>query len=570
LAVRVAHVTAEAFVAWRTSFDSVTRRAESRFEARDWLAMQRDAGERIDLYEATLNDALPGVTDLLGDQKRARPIWQQARREYRKLIARRPDAEIAETYFNSLTRRVFHTEGVDANVEFFGSEPVALAPPRSRLRRYEGPRSLAELLAAVVRDCRFQASWSDLSGDLEAAEVELARRLAAVGMGPLPDTLEVLDQTFYRGHGAYVVGRLTSGTASEPFALAVRHRRSGLAIGALLLGSDDLSILFSYTRSSFHVLLPRPREVVDFLQTLLPHRRRSELFSCVGLGKHAKTELYHDLIGHLTANDDRFVTAPGIPGLVMIVFTLPGFDVVFKVIRDRFPSQKRVTRGEVRAKYRMVSRHDRAGRLIHAHEFEHLRFDVGTFDPDLLAELEDQASKNVSVHGRDVVIHHCYVERRVTPLDVYLRRVEPAEAVRAVVDYGTAIKNLAASNVFPGDMLIKNFGVTGQGRVVFYDYDELALLTDCKFRTIPEPEDPSDEFAEGAWFGVGEGDVFPEEFTHFLGVGQELRSAFEERHRDLYTVRFWTEVQNRILAGEIIEIHPYLRSRELSRAAAPT
>lgn len=529
--------------------------------------MQRDAVERIDLYEATLDNAVTDITSLLGDRKRARSVWHQARREYRKLIARRSDMEIGETYFNSVTRRIIHTEGVDADVEFLPSEPPEVSPILpSLLRRYETLGSVRDLLAAVVRDCRFQASWSDLSGDLDAAVAELSRRLGIEHAGAAIDSLEVVDQLFYRGHGAYVVGRLRVGARSEPFALAIRHRRSGLAIGAALVGGDDLSILFSYTRAAFHVALPRPREVVEFLGTLLPHRRRSELYSSIGLGKHAKTELYRDLINHIATSDDRFVIAPGIPGLVMIVFTLPGFDVVFKVIRDRFPSQKRVTRSEVRAKYRIVSRHDRAGRLIDAYEFEHLRLGAGSFDLELLAELGEQASRNVSIGDGTVIIHHCYVERRVTPLDVYLRRVDPAEAERAIGDYGTAIKNLAASNVFPGDMLIKNFGVTGQGRVVFYDYDELALLSDCNFREFPDSNDPAEELAQDPWFGVAEGDVFPEELSRFLGIDEHLRAAFEDRHGNLYTVPFWTEVQSRIRSGEIIEIHPYRRSRELRQS----
>jgi len=566
LAVRVAHAIAEQQREQRRKFDSITRRAVGRFEMRDWRSLRRDSVDRIDLYEEKVTEAVENVQILLGTRASDKVIWGLIRAEYRKLIASSPDLEIAETFFNSVTRRIFHTEGVDPAIEFLESEPIRSVPwVAGWIRRYELPSSSEELVRDVIRDCRFHAGWRHLKEDGALAAAEIDRALVARGLRGPPERVDVVDPVFYRGPGAYVVGRMRAGGETLPLVLTVRHHRTGLYIGAVLLDPEDVSVLFSYTRSAFHVEVAHPQPFVEFLHSLMPHRRRSELYTSIGFRKHGKTELYRDLMRHIERTDEQFVRAPGIPGLVMIVFTLPGYDMVFKVIRDRFPPQKQTTQKQVRSKYRIVSRHDRAGRLIDAQEFEHLRFPRSQFDPEFLDELLQGAGRSVSLHDDDVVLHHVYMERRVVPLDVYLRTDDAAAATRAFIDYGTAIKNLAATNIFPGDMLIKNFGVTGSGRVVFYDYDELSLLTDCNFRRMPVSDDPFDEMADAPWFGVGEGDIFPEELSDFLGVAPDLREAFEERHGDLFDVGFWKSVQERIRSGETIEILPYRRSRALSR-----
>jgi isocitrate dehydrogenase kinase/phosphatase len=415
----------------------------------------------------------------------------------------------------------------------------------------------------VLRDRRFHASWWDRHGDVREAARVIEAALRERGMAVPPERVEVLEPTFFRGQGAYVVGRIRARDEVMPLVLAVRHDRRGLSIGAVLTDEEDVSILFSYTRAAFVVGVPDPEAMVRFLRSLLPQRRVAELYSALGFGKHAKTELFRDLMSYIEATDDRFEYAPGMPGLVMIVFTMPGYDVVFKVIRDRFPPQKHTTPEEVRSKYRIVSRHDRAGRLIDAQEFEHLRFPSERFDPTLLDELVRDASRTVSIDGEEVVLHRAYLERRVTPLDVFLEVADEEHGRAVMVDYGTAIKNLAASNIFPGDMLIKNFGVTGRGRVVFYDYDELTLLTKCNFRTMPVSDDPYDDMADTPSFGVGENDIFPEEFRSFLGVGPDLRDAFESAHTDIYDAGYWRRIQDRLKSGEPIEIRPYSRKRLL-------
>jgi isocitrate dehydrogenase kinase/phosphatase len=240
---------------------------------------------------------------------------------------------------------------------------------------------------------------------------------------------------------------------------------------------------------------------------------------------------------------------------------------VFKVIKDRFDYPKTATRRSVMRKYQLVFVRDRVGRLADAQEFEALEFSLERFLPELLEELARDAAGTVEVSGDRVLLKHLYTERRVTPLDLFLLRSETPERLHdAVVDYGNAVKDLAAANIFPGDMLLKNFGVTRHGRVIFYDYDELCLLTDCKFRHIPPPRHPEDEMSAEPWFYVGENDIFPEEFTSFLEFPPEFRDVFMDVHADLLSVDFWRDMQARHEAGEVLDIFPYHESRRLTRS----
>jgi isocitrate dehydrogenase kinase/phosphatase len=348
-----------------------------------------------------------------------------------------------------------------------------------------------------------------------------------------------------------------------PFALALLNTEGGIVIDAVLVGEDDISILFSFTRSHFHVDLGPPHQLVNFLKGLMPKKPVAEIYIALGYHKHGKTELYRDLLRHLRESDGRFDFAPGTPGMVMVVFTMAGYDVVFKVIRDRFPVIKPTTPDGVRENYRLVFRHDRAGRLVEAQEFEHLQFDRARFTSRLLDEFRRDADRTVAVTPDVVIVHHGYMERRVAPLDLYFREAAEEAGRAAALDFGQAVKDLAANGIFPGELLPKNFGVTRHGRVVCYDYDELSFLNDFSFREFPAAQTDDDEYADEAWFGVGPRDVFPQEFARFLAIPAALRPVLESAHGDLYGVPFWREMQARVKGGEIVDIFPYEPSRRL-------
>jgi len=199
--------------------------------------------------------------------------------------------------------------------------------------------------------------------------------------------------------------------------------------------------------------------------------------------------------------------------------------------------------------------------MVDAHEFENLSFDRDRFDPDLLDELLTEASLTVRVEGDQVVISHVYTERQVYPLNLYLREMSADRAEAAALDWGWAIKDLAAANIWPGDLFTKNFGVTRHGSVVFYDYDEITLLDACRFRRIPQSDDHEHEMRSTPWFAVEPGDIFPEQFPTFMSfptdVPREIWERFQTVHGDLFTPDFWIDVQGRLAEDDIPEFYPY-------------
>jgi len=572
-ASRVANVAApailEAFEGCQEAFNAITRRARSRFELLDWKGAAADAAERLDLYGHEIDDIERGVRAMLGARVNDRLVWAGMKAVYSGLIAGRADWELAETFFNSVTRRIFTTVGVDSNIEFVDSDFAAPSAEADGLECcvYQGGRGggwdAAGLVEAILQDAPLNARFEDAARDARRVAVRLTDQLRSLGTPDRIERVEIVAAPFFRRKGAYLIGRAFSGDRAVPLVLALLNNERGVVVDAVLTDEDDISILFSFTRSHFNVDAGPPHELVRFLKRLMPKKPIAELYIALGYHKHGKTELYRDLLRHLRETDARFEFAPGTPGTVMVVFTMPGYDLVFKVIRDRFPMIKPITAHGVMQNYRLVLRHDRAGRLVEAQEFEHLEFDRSRFAQDLLAEFSRDADRTVSLSSDLVVVHHAYVERRVTPLDVYVRQASD-EAARAVVaDFGQAVEELAATGIFPGELLPKNFGVTRHGRVVCYDYDELSLLTDFCFRDMPAARVDDDEYADEAWFGVGPRDVFPEEFSRFLMLPPELRAVLEESHGRIFQPAFWREMQSRVSGGEIVDIFPYHQSRRL-------
>jgi isocitrate dehydrogenase kinase/phosphatase len=493
---------------------------------------------------------------------------------YSSLIAQSPKREIAESFFNSLTRRVFATEGVDQAIEFVDTDfDEAPTTPLDNRRTYSGA-SIHELLIASLTDPAAgfpEEHWRELDTTARHAAERLQ---AAFRTSPEESPtnrnlrLEMIGNVFYRGRGAYLVGRAFRDRDDQnpvAIALCLRHEAEAeLDLDALLIGETDLAILFSFTRAYFRVDTACPYELVRSLCELMPRKRLIDLYNAIGYHRHGKTEFYRDFVRHLRTSSDRFVTAEGARGMVMFVFTLPSYDVVFKLIKDHFEYPKENTRADVMRRYRLVFEHDRAGRLVEAHEFEHLRIARDRFDPALLEELLRDTSSIVRLEGDDVVIAHAYVERRIRPLNLFFLEADKASVEAAAHDYGRAIKDLAASNIFPGDILTKNFGVTRHGRVVFYDYDELCFLTDCNFRDMPQPTTPEQEMAAEPWFSVRENDIFPEEFPQFLSLPGSARTSLFERHADLFCAAYWRGIQEKLRAGELPEVFPYRADRRLT------
>jgi isocitrate dehydrogenase kinase/phosphatase len=562
-ACRGAAVVERAYQAYLREFRDITRRTAERHERREWQGIQQDARDRLDLHGTFVSRAILELRDELGSQAASRPVWTEAKHAYVEAVGDRADYELAQTFFNSVTRRLFSTVGVDLAVEFADTEydRSRRPPARPGFTSHPPRESTAALVTSLLGNLR--VANQPISFDAAVIADAIDRHRAAAWGGRPIEGVDLLDPVFYRNKGAYLIGRIRGGGRLLPLVIALVTEGARVVVDAVLLSEDDASIVFSFTRSYFHVDVDAPHDAITFLKSIMPAKRVAELYIALGYDRHGKAEFFRDLSRHLAASTDRFEFADGDRGMVMVVFTLPSYDVVFKVIRDRFAHPKQTTRRQVLERYELVFRHDRAGRLVDAQKFEHLAFPRDRFGDELLAELRDETADTVTIVGDRVVIRHLYVERRVRPLNLYLREAAAPAGRAAALDFGQTIKDLAATNIFPGDVLLKNFGVTRHGRVIFYDYDELAPLTDCNFRRMPEPRTPEEEMAAEPWFYVGPHDMFPEEFLPFIGLHGELRETFLKAHGDLFDADFWNRMQALHRAGEIVDIFPYQEEHRL-------
>ncbi len=573
-----AHLILGAYLKYYHQYKRITKRAQIRFENRDWHGVQADSRERLTLYRNQVGRTTEKVLDFLGSRARDRDTWKRIKENYLDEVINFNTRNIAETFYNSVFRHSHKGLSVDEDLMFVHATG-SYREFRSTVPIYQ-TFFLIKPIEHVVRQLfsfyTFDAAWEDIERDIGyITEVLNAKLFESQDTLPRNARLEMLKSIFFRNKGAYIVGRLHLEDRFFPFILPLLHEDNGIYVDALLLEHNEVSSIFSYNRSYFLVDVDIVSEMVDFLLSILPTKNMDELYNSIGFEKHGKTVLYRDFLRHMDRSFDQFVIAPGIRGMVMSVFTLHSYNMVFKVIKDSFPPPKKVTEQEVKEKYEIVFFHDRVGRMADSYMFENFTFPRERFSPGLLEELLEAAPSKVSLYDDIVEIRHLYIEKKMIPLNLYLETATPEQAEEVINEYGKAIKQLAAVNIFPGDMLLKNFGVTRLKRVVFYDYDEIGFLTDYNFRRIPEPRDYYDELSSEPWYSVGPNDVFPEEFPRFLIGRQDIRELFYKLHGDLYEVTFWRGVQERLRRGEIFDVFPYrqrLRFRKMfrkSNAALP-
>lgn len=570
---RFARTILNGFDSYFAEFQNITLAARSWFENADWAGIQQASSQRIDLYKIHTRRVNQYVELIAGEHLHDLQFWRDTRTEFSRLIEGHDNFEIAETFFNSVYGAVFKHRKI-RNEYVFVFSPHGDMPPSDTSKiyhRYHLKSSFADLLEELLDDYAFSIPYEDKARDIDnivaVVNKYLAPRFDLTREGV---EFQVLQHHFYRNKGAYIVGRIVSGDETMPFVLPILHSGQGsVYVDTVLFGSDKVSVLFSFTRSYFLVDASIPSQYVLFLQQLMPAKPISEIYSSMGYNKHGKTYYHRCAYRHMENTSDKFMIAPGIKGMVMSVFTMPSYDFVFKIIKDKFTPPKEMTREQVREKYRLVKRADRAGRMADTQEFNNLAFARERFSDELMEELHKVAPSVIEEHGKALVIKHVYVERRMTPLNLYLHDATDEQVLDVMDEYGNAIKQLAAANIFPGDMLLKNFGVTRHGRVVFYDYDEIVPLVDCNFRTIPEPRTEEEELASQPWYNVGPNDIFPEEFRLFFSGNQRARKVFDRLHSDIYEADFWRNLQDRIRGGHIEDFFPYRRKLRFEREPSP-
>lgn len=544
-------------------FQRITSGARQRFEDADWQAVQLASRERIVLYDRRVMETIALVRDLYEINEIDPELWSEVKYCYMRMLLDHQQPELAETFYTSVFCRQFPLQYYtntyiflrsSISTEYIDSEET------SYVAYYPGTTGLREAITSILNNAGFTLPFENLERDFRNIFKVIVQHYPgkASRKTNLNFQLSVIRHAFFRNKAAYIVGRMINGREETPFALPIlNNEQGGLYLDALLLGEKQLSIVFSYSQAYFMMEHLVPSAVTSFLQKLLPRRNASELYSAIGLHKQGKSAFYRDFLHHLRHSTDKLVIAPGIRGMVMMVFTLPSYPYVFKIIKDKFAPQKEFTRQQVEEKYQLVKRHDRVGRMADMLEYSNVALPVERFDPDLLQELQETCASSISYDNGNIIFRHIYLERRMIPLNIFMETTDDETLERVIEDYGNAIKQLAGANIFPGDFLYKNFGVTQQGRVVFYDYDEISYMTECNFRKIPPPRFPEDEFRSEPWYSVEPNDVFPEEFATFLLATPKIRKIFLKYHRDLLSPAYWKQKQENIQAGIYEDVFPY-------------
>ena len=574
-ASQIAQIIDTGFTEYRKQFEEISSGARQRFEKALWQEVQTSGMQRIDLYGEMVNEVSSRLAEFRATegiaQEKAR-AWISVKTQFEQLMLQRTDPELAETFYNSIFCRIFRHRALREQRMFLFSSvdaaPKELAQPM--FREYDASKGVVNMVSKILDDYSYDIPYVNKRLDV----INLVRNIkdnTDFRMAITADTrVQILKSAFYRNKGAYLVGQLVNPDYRQPFVIPLLHdENQGIYTDTLITDSDDVSIIFSFTRSYFMVEAPVPAQFVGFLQQILPAKPLAEIYTNIGFFKHGKSVFMRDYLHHMEQSEDKFIIAPGIKGMVMSVFTLPSLDIVFKIIKDKFAPPKAMSKAMVKEKYRLVKMHDRVGRMADTQEFKHFAFAKHRFSQELIDELFAVAPSMIKIVDEYVVIEQLYVERRMTPLNIYIDTASDDQLYDVIDEYGNAIKQLAAANIFPGDMLFKNFGVTRHGRVVFYDYDEICYLTECNFRKIPEAMFPEQELASEPWYSVGPYDVFPEEFHVFLAGRPRIAKIFRQIHNDIFDFKYWKSLQDDIEDGKIKDVFPYRRNKRFL-SAKPT
>jgi isocitrate dehydrogenase kinase/phosphatase len=566
IAFDIARVLLDGFDKHYRLFRQSSQAARRHFEQMTWKQAQAEARDRIAFYELRVKECVQTLEDEYDEADLSDNVWREVKLHYIGMLTDHRQPELAETFFNSVCCKILHRTYFNNDFIFVrpavSTEYIEPADTTPTYRvYYPGAEGLEKSLRRLVTNFQFNCEFADLDRDVSQVAAWLSSVMGQAALEP-NHQIQILSSPFFRNKGAYLVGKILNGGREYPFVIPVLHNRRGqLILDTVLTDVGLITLLFSFTRAYFQVDMEVPSAYVKFLRSMLPNKPRSEIYTILGLQKQGKAAFYRDFLHHLAHSSDRFEIAPGIRGLVMVVFSLPSFPYVFKAIKDSFPPPKETTRALVKEKYQLVKCHDRVGRMADTLEYSDVAFPRSRFSEELLAELKSVAPSLVEEDQDQIIVRHLYIERRMTPLNIWLTEAEAAgdeaKLEHGVMEYGNSIKDLVAANIFPGDMLYKNFGVTRQGRVVFYDYDEIEYISDCNFRDIPAPRNEEDEMSAEPWYSVAKNDVFPEQFGVFLLGNPKVRQYFMKHHADLLTADYWRQKKLRIQDGQVEDVFPY-------------
>lgn len=550
------------------AFNELTLCAKACFENREYHVLFQRQQERYRLYGQSVKTVHARTMELLGDDLYSIEYWKAIKAEFSVIVRDKPHRLNSETFYNSITRKVFVDKSFNPDIEYFDYndyKPMQKADEEI-VEVIECTHFSTVAIKQILKYFQFAVPFEDIDKDAQNIFDEMAPVIIHQKSNLFLDRIEILKPVFYRNRGAFIVGRLFYKSWSMPLVIPLLNEEKGIFVDSVIYIPAEVSIIFSFTRASFFVYTRYPAQLIDYLKAMLTHKTLGELYDSIGYYRHGKTILYRDLMNYINNHDDRFIVAPGIKGMVMAVFTLKYYNFVFKIIRDRFEAPKNCTREYVIKKYEEVEINDRVGRMAYAHLFENLEFPRHLFTFELIQELQETCKETVEFKGDKVLVKHVYIERRMTPLNLYLKQTQnPIDLCRVILDYGFCVKELAAANIFPGDLLLKNFGVTRHGRVIFYDYDEIGKVTDCRFRRLPQPSEDDEMRGNFELIAAEPNDIFPEEFKAFMAPEGPIGEIFLAEHNEIFDPKFWRDIQKRIEAGEYLRFFAYDQYKRFHR-----
>ncbi len=565
----VASNIAEKYDILLTNFNDITEHAKLYFENRNFKDLFKGQKDRYKLYGNYVREVYSLTQQILGDHIHDITYWKDIKLIYSDLIKDKPHRLNSETFYNSITRKVFLDKSFNPDIEFFDQTDYKPMPKFDEeiFEIFDCSHFSVAAITQILHHFKFDVPYEDIKRDAQHIFDEMAPVIIHQKSNLLLDRIEILKPVFYRNRGAFIIGRLFYKNWSMPIVIPLLNEEKGIFVDAVIYIPAEISIIFSFTRASFFVSTKYPAQIIDYLKAMLTHKAVGELYDSIGYYRHGKTILYRDLVNYTNSHDDKFIIAPGIKGMVMAVFTLKYYNFVFKVIRDKFEAPKNCTREFVIKKYEEVEVNDRVGRMAFAHLFENLEFPAHLFTTELIEELERSCKETVEFKGDKVLLKHVYIERRMTPLNLYLKETKnPIDLCSVILDYGFCVKELAAANIFPGDLLLKNFGVTRHGRVIFYDYDEIAEVTECRFRRLPQPNLEDDTRGTFDMIHAESNDIFPEEFMGFMAPDGPIGDIFLAEHSELFEPKYWRAIQKSIEDGEYLSFYAYDQYKRFPRS----
>ncbi|MDK1289969.1 bifunctional isocitrate dehydrogenase kinase/phosphatase [Pseudoalteromonas umbrosa] len=545
-------------------FQEMTARIPSAFLSQQWATIEQISKLRISHYDQRVQETVDILKLHFPSNQINNHLWCQVKQVYIDLLVFHPQAELAETFYNSVFCHLFHHSYFKNDYIFVNSSQstVSQLPVEAEYRSYfpvvEG---LQKTIEKIISDTGLLSELYDFKQDIRLLQKAFFKQAPNTHHQHFKMRFDILKSPFYRNKSAYIVGRVVSCSGVQPFIIALLHNNQNkLKIDALITNASQMSLIFGFARAYFSVETRAPSAMVRFLNQLMPSKTVAELYNSIGFHKHGKTEFYRAFLLHQKSNNERFTIAPGTPGMVMLVFTLPTFPYVFKVIKDTFAPSKPFGKETVLARYQLVKNHDRVGRMADTLEYSNVVIPKNRIEPDLLTVIKEKIAQNIIEDDKFITIKHLYIERRITPLNLFIQNATDEQIDHVIQDYGNAIKEMLQVNIFPGDMLLKNFGVSRHNRVIFYDYDEVQYLTQMSFKALPKIS-LDDLYSGQATPSFAPNDVFPEQMCTFVLTNPKLKAVFERHHPELMTPIYWQKVQQDIRQHIIKHVYPYPQSQ---------